>query len=59
MIEYICNDCREPCEIVEEVYEYSATHCAPSGGVHHTGYYLSNCCDAEFGIDEQTEEQNQ
>jgi hypothetical protein len=49
---FICSACREPCQIVEEVFDYSATHCAPNGGTHHTGFYTSDCCDAEFGTDD-------
>lgn len=43
-----CLECNEDCKIVEETFDYSATHCAPNGGIHKTGFYTSDCCDAEF-----------
>ena len=54
---FICCECREVCDIVEETFDYSATHCAPSGGIHHTGFYTSKCCDADFGVDNYEEDE--
>jgi len=56
---YICSECREVCEIIEETFDYSGTHCTNGkGGIHHTGYYTSKCCDAEFEIDPYYEEED-
>ena len=44
-----CEDCGEECEIVEETFGYSGTHCTNGkSGTHHTGVYLSKCCLADF-----------
>lgn len=46
---YKCLDCGEECNIIEETFDYSGTHCTHgNGGTHHTGYYSSSCCDADF-----------
>ena len=46
--ERICTDCGDPCEVVEETFGYSGTHCTNGiSGTHHTGVWVSDCCGAE------------
>ena len=49
MNKYRCDDCGEECQVSEETFEYSGTHCNNGqAGTHHTGHYTSDCCDAEY-----------
>jgi hypothetical protein len=61
MDKLICLDCKDECQIVEETFDYSGTHCTNgNGGVHHTGHYSSDCCNAEYmDADEYHEEQDE
>ncbi len=44
-----CNDCGNECEVVEETFDYSGTHCNNgNGGTHHTGVYVSDCCFDDY-----------
>ena len=55
----ICNECREECEVEEEIWHYSGTHCTHGqSGIHHTGWYYSVCCSAEFGIDDLLDDED-
>lgn len=46
-VEFECEECGEKCEAVEEVFDYSGTHCTGGeAGTHRTGNYYSSCCDA-------------
>ena len=48
----ICAECGEECNTVEETFDYAGTHCTHGrGGTHHTGFYVSECCLADF-VDE-------
>ena len=54
---WICNDCKEPCLVVEERIDYAGTHCTHgNSGVHYTGYYESDCCYADYILKEEDEE---
>ena len=49
MDKYFCTECNQPCEIEEETFDYSGTHCNHGqSGIHRTGHYTSKCCDSEF-----------
>jgi len=53
MSDFFCTECKEPCGAIEETWDYSGTHCNHGvGGVHHSGVYVSDCCDAEITEDE-------
>lgn len=42
-----CTNCKEPCEVHEETWDYPGTHCTHGiAGVHHSGNYVSDCCDS-------------
>ena len=44
-----CSACGEPCEIVEETFDYSGTHCTNGkAGTHHTGVWVSDCCSGNY-----------
>ena len=44
-----CTCCHEVCNIVEEVYHYTGTHCTNGkDGFYRTGHYTSECCDDEY-----------
>jgi len=46
---FTCTDCGEPCELVEETFDYAGTHCTNGkSGTHHTGVYVSKCCGADY-----------
>ena len=46
---FICEECGEPCESVEDTFDYSGTHCTNgNGGTHRTGEYSSSCCGADY-----------
>ena len=45
----ICEECGEPCESVEDTFDFSGTHCTNgNGGTHRTGEYSSSCCGADY-----------
>lgn len=47
-----CLECGELCEIEEETFDYSGTHCTGGkDGVHHTGHYVSVCCDGDYEVE--------
>ena len=47
-----CTECCNPCERVEEAFDYSGTHCTfGRSGTHHTGHYVSDCCSADMTDD--------
>ena len=47
--DYWCTDCEQPCTLVEETFDYAGTHCTHGvSGTHHTGHYVSACCNAEY-----------
>ena len=47
-----CTDCGEPCDIVEETFDYAGTHCTNGkAGTHHTGVYVSKCCGADYEVE--------
>jgi len=55
-MDYICTECGEPCELVEETFDYAGTHCTfGKPGTHHTGVWVSECCLADY-IDDDTAE---
>ena len=44
-----CSDCMDPCEQVEETFDYAGTHCTHGrAGTKHTGHFVSKCCGAEL-----------
>lgn len=46
---YTCDECGELCEVTEETFDYSATHCTNGHpGTHYTGYYSSDCCGSTY-----------
>jgi len=48
-MDYICTECGDPCELVEETFDYAGTHCTfGKPGTHHTGVWVSECCLAEY-----------
>ena len=52
-IAFICEECGEPCESIEDVIDFSGTHCTNGiGGTHRTGEYSSSCCGAECSEEE-------
>ena len=47
--EYKCMMCGELCEVVEEEFDYSGTHCTyGQPGTHKTGEYVSRCCASDY-----------
>ncbi len=47
--EYKCLGCGEPCDLIPEKFDYSATHCSHGeGGTHETGFYITACCFADY-----------
>lgn len=47
--EYLCKECLEGCEVFEDSFDYSGTHCSNgASGTHHTGFYQSRCCHASY-----------
>lgn len=48
MDSFKCVMCEEDCEVDHEYIDYSATHCAPTGGIWKSSYYVSKCCGAEY-----------
>ena len=55
---YKCSNCFSDCEIEQEEIHYSATHCAPHGGIHKTGFYWSACCYADFTTYDELDNNN-
>ncbi len=46
---YACEACGELCEIIEESFDYSGTHCNHGkSGTHKTGVFISKCCGDFF-----------
>ncbi len=46
---YRCDECGEECTISPEEFSYAGTHCTNGiGGIHRTGHWSSDCCDADF-----------
>ena len=44
-----CSECGDECQVIEETFDYSGTHCNHgNSGTHHTGHYVSKCCLAEL-----------
>lgn len=52
----ICTDCQQPCTTHEDTFDYAGTHCTHGkAGIHHTGNWYSDCCDAEVGeVDDES-----
>lgn len=59
MKEFICNDCGEPCDAEHEKIDCSGSHCTHGNdGTWTSGYYVSDCCGANYG-DNDGEENEQ
>ena len=44
-----CDECLKECDVIEETFDYSGTHCnGGQDGTHRAGIYSSSCCDSEF-----------
>ena len=44
-----CTECKEECNGIEETHDAPASHCNNGiSSIHHTGVYMSDCCDAEL-----------
>jgi len=54
MSDFICCDCEDECELEKESFHYSGTHCTNGNdGIHYTGFYISECCGADYKDKEQ------
>ena len=55
-----CTECKEPCRLEEETFNYSGTHCNHGiAGTHHTGIYVSDCCGESYTYEDPNEAQRE
>ena len=56
MTDFKCSDCGDPCQAIEETFDYAGTHCTNgTAGTYHTGHYVSDCCCADLEEYDATE----
>ena len=49
-----CDECGNECNVIEETWGYSGTHCTNGiEGIHRTGHWYSDCCDAGYSEQEE------
>lgn len=52
-----CDECGNECNVIEETWGYSGTHCTNGiEGIHRTGHWYSDCCDAGYSEQEEIDQ---
>ena len=55
--EFVCTECGDDCQPVEECFDYAGTHCTYGrSGTHYTGHFVSDCCGADVVLKEDWNE---